>query len=154
MRTVIMPRRPPCVQCDAGLTQTVRMWVKPKSKALHIRLEDIDWLCSYAADQHHFQRITRDLGVDPDTAVAATMIDWNYNSKTFEVKVMNQSYDIPFGFMTAELYDKIADAYDIDGSRERGGKRYSSAAKRLASRELLELWREATVAGTQQDFEK
>ena len=41
-RTVIMPKRPPCVQCDAGLTKTVGMWVKSKNKAPHIKLEDID----------------------------------------------------------------------------------------------------------------
>jgi hypothetical protein len=153
VRKVLMPKRPACVQCDAGLNYTVHCWIKPKSSALHIKLEDLDWLCSYAADQHHFQGITRDLGVDPETAVAATNIEWNFNSKTFEVKVKSQSYDIPLGFMTTEIYDKLADAYDIDGSRERGGKRYSSTVKRIASRKLLELWCEATMAGTQQEFE-
>ena len=153
VRKVLMPNRPACVQCDAGLNYTVHCWIKPKCRALHIKLEDLDWLCSYAADQHHFQGITRDLGVDPETAVAATNIEWNFNSKTFEVKVMNQSYDIPLGFMTTEIHDKLADNYDIDGSRERGGKRYSPSVKRIASHKLLELWCEATMAGTQQEFE-
>ena len=90
-RTVLMPRRPPYVQCDAGLTETVHCWVKAESRPLYIKLEDLDWLCSYAADQHHYHGITRETCVDPKTAVAATSIDWDFDSKTFDVKVMNQS---------------------------------------------------------------
>ena len=153
VRKVIMPKRPACVQCDAGLNYTVHCWMKPKSKSLHIRLEDLDWLCSYAADQHYFQGVARDLGVNPETAVAATNIEWNFNSKTFEVKVKSQSYDVPLSFMTAEMYDKLADAHDIAGSCEQGGKRYGSMVKRVASHKLLALWCEATMAGTQFEFE-
>ena len=89
LNTVLMPRRPPCVQCDAGLTKTVHCWVEPKSISLYIKLEDLDWLCSYAADQHHYQGITRETCVDPKTAIAATSIAWDLNSKAFDVKVMN-----------------------------------------------------------------
>ena len=109
-RTVLMPRRPPYVQCDAGLTKTAQCWVNPQSKSLHIKLEDLDWLCSYAADQQHYQGITREACVDPKTAVAATSSDWDLNSKTFDVKVMNQSYDIPLGFMSHDIYDKLVEA--------------------------------------------
>ena len=97
VRTVLMPKRPPCAQCgvDANLTKTVLMWVKPKSKTLWIELEDIDWLCSYAADQHHFQATA-----DSKNAVAATSIEWDFIGRAWDVKLMRQSYHIPRDIMT------------------------------------------------------
>ena len=145
-----MPRRPPCVQCVAGSTKTVRMWVKPKSKALHIRLEDIDWLCSYAADQHHFQGIARGPGVDQNTAVAATHVEWDYTNKTWDVKVNDQSYDVPLGIMTEEIYDKLAGAYF--GGHDEGSQQYQSVQRRKACRTFLEMWCEAALQGKQQEF--
>ena len=46
-----MPRRPPCAQCDAGLTNTVHCWVKPKSKTLHINFAAV----SYATEELWFE---------------------------------------------------------------------------------------------------
>ena len=153
-RTVLMPRRPPYVQCDAGLTKTVHCWVKPKSKSLYIKLEDLDWLCSYAADQHHYQGITRATCVDPKTAVAATSIEWDFNRKTFDVKVMNQSYDIPLGFMSQDIYDKLVEACEVENhSGVKGGARYTSVVRRQAFRKCLDMWCEATMAGKRQEFE-
>ena len=122
-----------------------------KSKALHIRLEDVDWLCFYAADQHHFQGIARCPGVDPNTAVAATHVEWDYNNKTWDVKVNDQSYDIPFGIMTDEMYDKLAGAYF--GGHEEGSQRYQSVQRCKACSKLLEMWCEAALQNKQQEFE-
>ena len=71
-------------------------------------------MCSYAADQHHYQGIARETCVDPKTAVAATSIEWDFNSKTFNVKATNQSYDIPLGFMSQEIHDKLVGACNIE----------------------------------------
>ena len=154
LQTVLMPRRPPCVQCDAGLTKTVHCWVKPKSKSLYIKLEDLDWLFSYAADQHNYQGITREACVDPKTAVAATSIEWDFNSKAFDVKVMNQLYDIPRGFMSQEMYGKLVETCDVDiCCCAKGRAQYSPVVRRQACRDVFEMWCEATVAGKRQEVE-
>ena len=122
------------------------MWVKPKSKTLWIELEDIDWLCSYAADQHHFQATA-----DSKNAVAATSIEWDFIGRAWDVKLMRQSYHIPRDIMTDAMYDKLADAYF--GGHDQGSQRYQSALRRKACHKLLDMWCEATMAGKQQEFE-
>ena len=130
-----MPRRPLYVQCDAGATKTVHCWVKPKSKSLYIKIEDLDWLCFHAADQHQYQGITREACVDLKTAVWATSIEWDLNSNTFGVKVMNQSYDIPLGFTSREIHDKLVEACEVENhSGVKGGARYTSVVRRQACR--------------------
>ena len=144
-----MPRRPPCVQCDAGLAKTVGMWVKPKNKALHIKLEDIDWLCSYAADHHHFQGVARGPGVDPNTAVAAIHVEWDYNNKTWDVKVNGQSYDIPLGIMKKSSHM----LYFGRPVSHMSSRRYQPEQRRKACRNCLDMWCEAALQNKQQEFE-
>mgnify|MGYP003324216205 CR=1 FL=1 len=62
------------------------MYVGPKSKALWIRLDCIDWLISYAADEHYYQGVSRS---DPLTAVAARdyEIEFDYQDKSWDCKI-------------------------------------------------------------------
>ena len=87
VREIAMPKRPPCVQCDAGVSKSIQFYCKPTSRALFIRIQDMDWLISYAADQHHFQGIARGADVAPKTAVAAYQIEWDFNAKVFDVNI-------------------------------------------------------------------
>ena len=57
-------------------------------------------------------------------------MEWDYNNKTWDVKVNGQSYDIPLGIMTDEMYDKLAGAYL--GGHEEGSQRYQSLQRRKA----------------------
>lgn len=68
VRAIDMPKRPSCAGSECAEIKKVHMYVRPNSKALWIRLDCIDWLVSYAADEHHYQGISRS---DSLTAVAA-----------------------------------------------------------------------------------
>ena len=150
-----MPKRPPCVQCDAGVSKSIQFYCKPKSRALFIRIQDIDWLISYAADQHHFQGIPRGADVVPKTAVAAYKIEWDYNAKVFDVNI-NAGPDAgltlksPLGAFTKDAFDKV------NANQHNGHvcwSRATPASKRKMCREYLEMWCDAAAAGSRHEFE-
>ena len=135
--------------------KTIHLWVKPKSKALWVRLEDLNWLCAYAADQHHFQGIARTCGVGSKTAVAAKRgVVWNFNTKRWDVTNMNQSVSLVGDFMNEYIYEIVVDKYLKSSiGNERATARGQSARRRQASKRFLDLWCEAAAAGKRQEFE-
>jgi hypothetical protein len=138
--------------------QTVHMHVKPKSTALWIRLDSIDWLVSYAADEHYYQGVTRS---DPLAAVAAKdyELDFDYNDKTWRCKInvgIDEGVSLTLDAsdktsLTKEMYEKVAasdpTSFPLFYSMA------TAAMKRKACCEYLTLWARATVQGSRQDFE-
>ena len=120
----------------------------PKSK--RCKSDSKTWTGCGSSDQHYFQGIARGPGVDFKTAVAATHVEWDYNNKTWNVKVNDQSYDIPLGIMTDEIHDKLVGANF--GGHDDGSQRYQSVQRRKACRKLLEMWCEATLQNKQQQL--
>ena len=65
-----MPKRPPCAGKDRDATQTIHVLLKPNgTRQLYLRIDGLAWLLSYAADEHHFQGIVRQVAF-PTPAVA------------------------------------------------------------------------------------
>ena len=84
-----MPKRPVCSGCDRGDVRTIYVYVKPGSKALHIRIDCIEWLLAYAGDEDHFQGIARtneDNAIG--TAVADYLLEWDFNAKVWGCQIM------------------------------------------------------------------
>ena len=81
-----MPERPSCAGCECAEIQPVHVHVGKGSRALWIRLDCIDWLVSYAADEHCYQGVSRS---DPMPAVAANdyELDFDYGAKTWKCKI-------------------------------------------------------------------
>ena len=155
VRAIDMHKRPTCAGRAYAEMQTVHMHVKPKSTALWIRLDCIDWLVSYAADEHYYQGVTRS---DPLAAVAAKYyeLDFDYNDKTWECKInvgidTGVSLTLDATRLTKEMYEKVAasdpTSFPLFYSMA------TAAMKRKACCEYLTLWARAAVQGSRQDFE-
>ena len=155
VRAIDMPKRPTCAGSACAEMQTVHMHVKPKSTALWISLDSIDWLVSYAADEHYYQGVTRS---DPLAAVAANdyELDFDYNEKTWKCKInvgidTGVSSTLDATRLTREMYEKVA-ASDPT-SFPLFYSMVTAAMKRKACCEYLTLWALAAVQGSRQDFE-
>ena len=120
-----------------------------------IRLDCIDWLVSYAADEHHYQGVDRS---DPHAAVAVRDcdLDFDYQEKTWECKInvgvyKGKTLRLGDRQLTKEMYEKAAasdpDAVDMYWSKA------SVQIKRKACRAYLKLWSEAAIQGSLQEFE-
>ena len=62
VQAVVMPMRPKCAGRDSDATKTIYLYRQPagmsKTKnTLCLRADCLDWLLSYAADQHHCQGV-------------------------------------------------------------------------------------------------
>ena len=150
-----MPTRPPCSGREQGEVRTIHIYVKSGSKALHIRMNCIDWLLVYAADEHHFQGIARNhKGPDPTTAVADYVLAWDFNSKAFEGTIAagllaGQSVSCAPTVLRKDVWDKLNDLKWVDVV-------FSKAIltnKRKACKRCLQMWCEATSQGHRDDVE-
>ena len=86
VRALEVRKRPPCSGVDEGLTTQIFVYMKPGTRSLYLRVDCLDWLLAYAADEHHFQGILR-TDTEPHTAVAASWVEWNFCRKLWEVVV-------------------------------------------------------------------
>ena len=84
---IIMPKRPSCSGTEPSETQSVYVYMKPRNRSLYIRLDALDWLTSYAADEHFVQGIlcTQE---ESDTAVADYRVEWSFNDNYYEGTVL------------------------------------------------------------------
>ena len=152
MREIDMPKRPLCVGGSANETRIVHMYVRPNSKSLWLRMDCVDWLVSYAADEHYYQGISR---VD-DTSEAATdyRIQWDHNEKAFDCTInvgTNAGFVLCFYLnkLTKEVFEKLN---ELDRVQEYWSKANVSV-KRKYCRQYLEKWCVATISGTVDKFE-
>ena len=89
MKFIAVPTRAPCVVCDHFATTLVCVYRKPgprNNTRLYLRVDCLDWLLSYAADELHYQGVTR---IDPEPndqepncdAVADLHLAWDFNER-------------------------------------------------------------------------
>jgi len=96
---VTMPLRPPCAATDQGKTIVIRIYRRPvpptqrnTRECLYMDLDHMDWLLAYAADELHFQGITRtDSRATGDKepncpAVADVFLKWNFGGKEWHAE--------------------------------------------------------------------
>ena len=152
MREIDMPKRPLCVGGSANETRIVHMYVRPNSKSLWLRIDCVDWLVSYAADEHYYQGISR---VD-DTSAPATdyCIQGDYNEKFFDCTInvgTNAGFVLRFYLnkLTKEVFEKLN---ELNRLQEYWSKANTSV-KRTYCRQYLEKWCVATISGTMDKFE-
>ena len=155
-RAIDMPKRPSCAGSESAQIQTVHVHVRRQSRALWIRLDCIDWLVSYAADEHYFQGVSRS---DPLAAVAANdyELEFDYSTKAWDCKInvgVDNGATLRIGPMqlTKEMYEKVAES-DPSILGNVFWSKANGSHKRKASHAYLRLWALAAVAGDRQTFE-
>ena len=155
-RAIDMPKRPSCAGSESAQIQTVHLHVRRQSRALWIRLDCIDWLVSYAADEHYFQGVSRS---DPLTAVAANdyELEFDYSTRAWNCKInvgIDNGATLRMGPMqlTKEMYEKVAES-DPSILDNVFWSKANGSHKRKASHAYLRLWALAAVAGDRQSFE-
>ena len=150
-----MPRRPICSGVELGQTQTIYVYVKPGNRSLYIRVDFIDWLLAYAADEQHFQGVLReDPKALPGTAVADYRVEWDFNTKAWEGTVQvgdatGQSTRCSVDVLNQDVWRKLADMSLVESFYSKS----SLAGRKQAVKEYVQLWCVATVGGTRHDFE-
>ena len=116
-------------------------------------MDCIDWLISYAADEHYYQGISR-VDAAAQKPKADYDIEWEYNDKAFDCKI-NVGMDagltlrMTLDALTKDVFDKLAEKDDAYAYWSKA----SSALKRKACREYLKLWCVATTDGSRHQFE-
>ena len=150
-----MPKRPSCAGRECAEIRTVHVHVRKGSRALWLRLDCIDWLVRYAADEHYYQGVSRS---DPIFAVAANdyELEFDYSAKAWDCKI-NVGIDSGMTLrmsatnLTKYMYEKVVESDPNNFGRF--WSKVNATIKRKASREYLRLWAIAAVAGSRQAFE-
>ena len=154
VRMIDMPQRPPCTSDGTGATTKVHIFVRPNTKALWIRMDCLNWLVSYGADEHHYQGISRD-----DTSTSQPADDYemkfDFNTKAYKCTVnvgidAGMTLSMTVETLTKDMFEKPAETSEFDECWSKADE----STKRRAIREYLNWWCEATVKGSRSEFEQ
>ena len=84
-----MPKRPLCAGSEQDATQTIHVLLKPNgNRQLYLRIDGLEWLLSYAADEHHFQGIVRQAALPTPAVAEEDRIEWEFNERHWVATVM------------------------------------------------------------------
>ena len=152
VRALDMPKRPPCVAGSAGGDHKVYVFVRPNSKALYLRMDCVDWLVSYAADEHYYQGV-RCFDDAPPEKKTPWEIDYDFDKKVYEGTInvgvnAGRTTRMSMHQLTKEMFDKIAVKLDCLGYWSKA----TPTLKRRACREFVESWCKAGTQGSLQEF--
>jgi len=114
MRQLVMPTRPECAASamQAGDTTLISLWRGPgKAKTanngkLYLRIDCLDWLLSYAADELHFQGIVPSMPDAPQSRLANCeevsdlFVAWDFTANAWNASFI----DGPFKGTTKRVY--------------------------------------------------
>ena len=77
-----MPKRPPCAGVEQGEVVDVHVLMHPGGhRAMYLRMDSIDWLLAYAADEQHYQGIPRaPPPEEPAVADEPYTIRWDFDA--------------------------------------------------------------------------
>jgi hypothetical protein len=153
---VMMPKRPPCTGLEPGQTHTIYILVgRCGNRQLFLRMDGMDWLMAYAADEYHFQGIQREMAaMMPSTAVADYRSEWNFNECLWEGFILagdakGQTIKFSPGSLRRSQWDKLKEQSLADGFFSKRSKK----EEKLAAKEVVKLWCAATHSGKQKEFE-
>ena len=120
---------------------------------MYLRIDGLDWLLSYAADEYHFQNIVRQEETLPP-AVAEDHIEWEFNKHVWVATVDagpnagKQSFN-PDG-LHAHQWKKLQQLSLAEGYLSRS----SAMSRKMATKELAKLWCAAVRKGEGHAFEQ
>jgi len=116
VRALTMLKRPPCSGAEQDQTTIIFVYLKPGNRSLYLRVDCLDWLLSYAADEQHFQGVVRDKPKpspsEGSSAVTEFLVEWDFTEKVWRGEVLvgasaGQSTRCSPDHVTKELWEKL-----------------------------------------------
>ena len=155
-----MPTRPSCAGASEATT-TVVVYGKnahriPKNFPMFLRVDCIDWLLSYAADQLHCQGVDNLLGQMDDVllancaAVADLHVEWNFHAHEWQAYFVAgpfQGAERKFGIesLTPSIWAHLEDEVNF--------QKATRAQQKAVAKQMLVLWCNAICCSKSDDFE-
>ena len=150
-----MPQRPLCV--GSAETTTVWMYLKPnnrnvKTSSMYIRVDCIDWLLAYAADELFHQGVKRDTVADEDlkvancSAVADVSLEWDFDKHLWEAEFLAGPFQgVTLSFGIADLTASRLAKFRSVGIGQPDPRSPTSAlpTKKQVAKEFITLWCDA-----------
>ena len=155
LRALTMPRRPHCSGVERNLTTIIHVYSPGKNKSLYLRVDGINWLLSYAADEHHYQGVEQNPSSETLPAVAASVVRWDFTAKHWKGEVLvgpnaGQSTCVSPDAVTKELWEVLKKLSKVNTFwSQRNGRTQRAAAKAVA-----QLWCDAKLRGERPCWEQ
>ena len=170
IRTLQVLTQPLCAGAsDPDATTNVVMYAKnlahfrAKTFPMFLRVDFIDWLLSYAADELHFQGVvnnvsnTDDMLVANCAAVAGLYMEWNFTVKEWQAQFVSGPFKgVKRNFGTGNLNPTFWARMWGNGILEAEGN-FQSAGRgqqKVAAKKMLVLWCQAISANETDSFEQ
>ena len=120
---------------------------------MYLRIDGLDWLLSYAADENHFQNVVRQ-AEKPPPAVAEDHIEWEFNKRAWVATVdvgpnAGKQFFNPEG-LHAHQWKELRQLSLADGLLSKS----NVTSRKMAAKELAKLWCAATRKGEGLTFEQ
>ena len=130
---------------------------------MYLRIDCIDWLLAYAADEHYYQGITRT--PPPEKAAVADApytIEWDFATNAWEAEICSGEARGAYHLFMPQKLDSIqwnyllADPNAVQWftSHDTRFSKSCYKSRRAATKELARLWCVATLQGEREKFEK
>ena len=130
---------------------------------MYMRIDNIDWLLAYAADEHYYQGITR--APPPEQAAVADLpytISWDFGTFAWKAEILSgDARGATQRFRTEALHKSQWNSLLQDPSAaqwlDAKDTRWSKSSFRnirAATKDIARLWCVATTQGEREDFEK
>ena len=153
---ITMPKRPPCSGVDQDQVQAIYVLLKPGgNRQLCIRMDCVDWLVAYAADEHAFQGIVR---ADPlpilAPAVADYRVEWDFNEHFWVASILagpglGRTKRFDPETLRLQQWKGLEELSLVEGFLSKS----SIYTRKNAAKELAKLWCLAALNNEKQKFE-
>ena len=142
---------------DRSETTTVCLYLKPnnrniKSASIYIRVDCIDWLLAYAADELFYQGVKRDTAADEDLkvancpAVADVNLEWDFDTHVWEAEFLAGPFQgVTRSFGIADLTaSRLARLRSVGiGQPDPRSPTSALPTKKQVAKEFITLWCDA-----------
>ena len=142
---------------DRSETTTVCLYLKPnnrniKSASIYIRVDCIDWLLAYAADELFYQGVKRDTAADEDLkvancpAVADVNLEWDFDTHVWEAEFLAGPFQgVTRSFGIADLTaSRLAKLRSVGiGQPDPRSPTSALPTKKQVAKEFITLWCDA-----------
>ena len=159
-----MPKRPPCTGVEQDEVVHVHVIVHSGGhRSLFVRMDSIDWLLAYAADELYYQGISRPPPPgEPAVADKPFIVHWDFDASAWVAEILSgtakgatQCFS-PERLHKSQWYQllKNPDAAQWLDVKDTRWSNSSFTSRRAAAKEIARLWCIATTQGERGEFEK
>ena len=154
-----VPTRPPCAGRDGSCKTVVSVYRLPSSDRrsngnVFLRVDCVDWLLAYAADEHFYQGVSPSSPAPADdqdgncSAVAGLFMEYNFTTQDWERTFLHGALVGTTKRVNANdvdklIWNKLKDLSCVEGYLARA----TMAEKRHAAKAFLTMWCAAAAGG-------